>query len=132
VTKDIWPVPDPLRAVYAHSREAHAGSRLLFISGQVGIAPDGALASDLTGQAQQAMTNVETLLAQGRMTLADVVKLTYFVTSAADLAALGSIRRERWSQREPPAVTVLVVASLARSEWLIEIEATAAAPEPKP
>lgn len=129
---EIWPIPEPLRDVYAHAREARAGSRLLFIAGQVGIAPDGALAPDFAHQAQQAMTNVETLLARAGMTPADVVKLSYFVTSAADLAALGTIRRERWSQREPPAVTVLVVASLARPEWLIEIEATAAASAPKP
>ncbi len=125
--REIWLVPDPLREIYAHSREARAGSRLLFISGQVGVAPDGSLAPDFALQAEQAMTNVETLLAQARMTPADVVRLSYFVTRAADLPALGSIRRERWSQAEPPAVTVLVVASLARPDWLIEIEAIAAA-----
>jgi enamine deaminase RidA (YjgF/YER057c/UK114 family) len=130
--REIWPVPDPLREIYAHSREARAGTRLLFISGQVGVAPDGSLAPDFGLQTEQAMTNVETLLAQARMTPADVVKLTYFVTSAADLPALGTIRRDRWSQAEPPAVTVLVVASLARPEWLIEIEAIAAVSAPTP
>ena len=122
----IWRVPDEFREIYAHSRGALAGSRLLFISGQFGVAPDGSLAPTFTAQAEQAMTNVETLLARAGMTRVDIVKLSYYVTAAGDLPALGTIRRLRWNLAEPPAVTVLVVAALARPEYLVEIEAIAA------
>ncbi len=123
---DIWQVPEQFRGIYAHSREAAAGSRLLFISGQFGVAPDGSLASDFAAQTEQAMTNVELLLGHAGMTRANLVKLSYFVTRTDDLATLGEIRRRRWSQTEPPAVTVLVVAGLARADYLVEIEAIAA------
>jgi enamine deaminase RidA (YjgF/YER057c/UK114 family) len=103
------------------------GKRLLFISGQVGVAPDGRVAEDFSTQAEQAMDNVEALLVAARMTIAEVVKLTYYVTNSQNLATLGEIRRRRWSSRTPPAVTALVIAGLARSEYLIEIEAIAAA-----
>jgi enamine deaminase RidA (YjgF/YER057c/UK114 family) len=123
---DIWHVPEQFRGIYAHSRETSAGSRLLFISGQVGVALDGSLAATFDAQLEQAMTNVELLLGQAGMTRTDIVKLSYFVTRREDLAALGEIRRRRWSQSEPPAVTVLVVAGLARPDYLVEIEAIAA------
>jgi len=73
------------------------------------------------------MDNVEALLAAVGMTRANVVKLTYFLTRASDAAELGAIRRARWARAEPPAVTAIVVSALARPEYLIEIEAVAAA-----
>ena len=59
------------------------------------------------------------------MTTSDIVKLTFFVTNAADLRPLGAIRRELLSVA--PAVTTLVVAGLAAPELLVEVEAIAAA-----
>jgi len=78
-------------------------------------------------QCRQAMDNVEALLAAGRMTKADIVKATYFVTRPTDLPSLGEIRRERWGTSQPPSVTTIVVAALARLDYLIEIEVVAAA-----
>ena len=124
--KDIWDVPEEFRGIYAHAHGALAGSRLLFISGQFGVAPDGWLAPDFLSQAAQAMTNVETLLARAAMTTSDLVKVTYYVTLTRDLPTLAAIRRRRWGNTEPPAVTVLVVAALAKPEYVVEIEATAA------
>ena len=74
-----------------------------------------------------ALTNVEALLASAGMTKADLVKLNYYVTRPADAPTLADIRRSRWSSAEPPAVTAFVVSSLARPDYLIEIEAIAAA-----
>ena len=123
----VWTVPEPFRNIYSHAVELPVGKRLLFISGQVGVAPDGRVAEDFSTQAEQAMDNVEALLVAARMTIAEVVKLTYYVTNSQNLATLGEIRRRRWSSRTPPAVTALIIAGLARSEYLIEIEAIAAA-----
>ena len=58
---------------------------------------------------------------------ADIVKATYFVTRPTDLPSLGEIRRERWGTSQPPSVTTIVVAALARLDYLIEIEVVAAA-----
>ena len=124
----VWTVPEAFRAIYSHATEVQGPARLLFISGQFGVAGDGSLASDFAAQAEQAMNNVEALLASGGMSMKSIVKLTYYLTRATDAPALAHIRRDRWSSPEPPAVTAIVVAALARPEYLIEIEAIAAAP----
>jgi enamine deaminase RidA (YjgF/YER057c/UK114 family) len=123
----VWRVPDSFRSIYSHAVEVPDGARSLFVSGQVGVAPDGTLRPDFATQLEQAMDNVEALLAAAGMTTANVVKANYYLTRAADLPALGEARRRRWAKSEPEAVTVIVVAALARAEYLIEIEVTAAA-----
>jgi 2-iminobutanoate/2-iminopropanoate deaminase len=122
----VWQVPDGFRSIYSHAVEVKEGARALFISGQVGVAPDGMLQPDFTTQLEQAMDNVEALLRAAGMTIADVVKANYYLTRAADLPTLGQVRRRRWAKNEPEAVTVVVVSALARPEFLVEVEAVAA------
>jgi 2-iminobutanoate/2-iminopropanoate deaminase len=122
----VWKVPDAFRTIYAHAVEVPGGTRLLFISGQVGVALDGTLPSDFARQLEQAMDNVEALLAAAGMAKANVVKANYYLTRADDLPALGQIRRRRWATAEPGAVTVIVVSALARPDYLVEVEVIAA------
>ena len=126
VTKNIWQVPGQFAKIYSHAFEVASPRRMLFISGQVGVKPDGSLENDFARQAEQAIDNVEMLLAEAGMGLKNLVKLTYLLTRVTDQPALGEIRRRRWASAEPPAVTVMVVVALARPEYLIEIEAIAA------
>jgi enamine deaminase RidA (YjgF/YER057c/UK114 family) len=121
----VWAVPAEFRAIYSHAAEARGFERLLFISGQFGVAPDGSLAAEF--EPQCAMANVEALLAAAGMGRSNIVKLTFLVTRSSDLPALGKLRRGRWASSEAPAVTAIVVAGLARPDYLIEIEAVAAA-----
>jgi enamine deaminase RidA (YjgF/YER057c/UK114 family) len=123
----VWSVPEPFRGIYSHAVELVAGTRMVFISGQIGVAPDGTLNADFDVQCEQAMDNVEALLAATRMTRANMVKVTYFLTRPEDYPRLGQIRRRRWAEGAPPAVTALIVAALARPECLVEIEVVAAA-----
>jgi enamine deaminase RidA (YjgF/YER057c/UK114 family) len=122
----VWQVPDGFRSIYSHAVEVPEGARTLFISGQVGVAPDGALRSGFSAQLEQAMDNVEALLRAAGMTTADVVKANYYLTRAVDLPTLGEVRRRRWAKKTPEAVTVVVVSALARPEFLVEVEAVAA------
>jgi len=122
----VWAVPDAFRSIYSHAVEVPGGTRVLFISGQVGIASDGTLRSGFTQQLMQAMDNVEALLAAAGMTKAEVVKVNYYLTRAEDLPVLGQIRRKRWASDAPEAVTVIVVSALARPDYLVEVEAVAA------
>src|SRR6202171_5044495 len=122
----VWPVPESFRSIYAHGVELRSKVRLLFLSGQIGVAPDGSLATHFEAQCAVAMTNVETLLAAAALEQADMVKLVFYLTRAAALPPLGELRRKRWASPTPPAVTTLVVAALARRELLIEIDVTAA------
>jgi enamine deaminase RidA (YjgF/YER057c/UK114 family) len=125
----VWTVPEGFRPIYSHAVEVRPAARYLFVSGQLGIAPDGAMQSDFIAQLEHAMGNVESLLASAGMDLGALVKLTFLLTRATDVAALGEIRRRRWSSDAPPAITVMVVAALARADALVEIEAIAAARE---
>jgi enamine deaminase RidA (YjgF/YER057c/UK114 family) len=123
----VWTVPQGFRTIYSHATELPGGMRMLFISGQFGVAVDGSLPLAFADQAETAMNNVEALLASAGMTKADLVKLTYYLTRPGDAPTLADIRRNRWSSTEPPAVTAIVVSALARPEYLIEIEAIAGA-----
>jgi enamine deaminase RidA (YjgF/YER057c/UK114 family) len=129
----VWQVPDTFRAIYSHAVEVGKPGRVLVISGQFGVAPDGHLGKDFAAQCEQAMDNVEALLATADMNTANLVKLTYYATRAIDLPILVQIRQRRWALDPAPSVTAIAVVALARPEYLIEIEAVAVAPlEQKP
>jgi enamine deaminase RidA (YjgF/YER057c/UK114 family) len=123
----LWQVPDAFRSVYSHAAEVAAPSRVLFISGQFGVAPDGRLPTDFAAQCGLAMDNVEALLAAAGMTTANIVKLNYYATQATDFPMLMQIRQRRWAFDPAPSVTAIAVSALARPEYLIEIEAVAIA-----
>ncbi|MEL7061927.1 MAG: RidA family protein [Acidobacteriota bacterium] len=119
-------VPDAFRGIYTHAVELSAPQRLVFVSGQIGVAPDGRTAPTFEAQCHQAMDNVEAILTAAELSTQDILKVTYYLTSAGHLAALGAIRRERWFDAEhAPAVTTLVVSELAEPDLQIEIEVTA-------
>jgi 2-iminobutanoate/2-iminopropanoate deaminase len=126
--KSIWAVPGEMAEIYSHAIEV-SSSRLLFISGQIGIGPDGSLSDSFAAQAEQAITNTVEILASAGMSADNIVKLTYFITDADDIPTLRIIRQNRWATKVPPAVTLLVVSALASPEYKIEIEAIASALE---
>src|SRR6266545_2196741 len=77
---------------YSDAVEIAPGSRWLAVSGTPGLAPDGVLPSSFEEQAEQAWRNVcEALLAAG-FDVADLVKITQYLTNADDVAAYGAIR----------------------------------------
>jgi enamine deaminase RidA (YjgF/YER057c/UK114 family) len=122
----VWRVPDGFKHIYTHAvEEPVVVTRRLHVSGQLGVSISGVMADGFISQCEQAMRNIEALLASADMTRSDIVKTTYFLTRAADLSDLGEIRRQRWASDCPQAVTVLVVSALAHPQALIEIEATA-------
>jgi enamine deaminase RidA (YjgF/YER057c/UK114 family) len=62
------------------------------------------------------------------MTLANIVRLNAYVTAREHMR--GYMRsRDRQFPATPPASTLLIVSGFARAEFVVEIEAIAAAPE---
>jgi enamine deaminase RidA (YjgF/YER057c/UK114 family) len=115
----------PPIGAYSHGIEVPAGARTLHISGQVGLLPDGKLASGIAGQTEAALNNIVGILKAAGMGIEDVVKMTTFLIDATDIAKVREARvRVLGSHR--PASTLLVISRLAAPEYLIEIEATAA------
>jgi enamine deaminase RidA (YjgF/YER057c/UK114 family) len=121
----VWQVPETFKSVYSHAVEVRDVNRLLMVFGQFGVTPDGHLAADFATQCEQAINNVEALLAVSGMTTSNIARLTYYVTSASNIPELVAIRQKRWARQPAPAITAIVGSGLARPEYLIEIEATA-------
>ena len=102
-----------------------AGDRVI-LRGQTGMGLDEVLhgRGDARAQAEQAMDNVETLLAEAGCGLADVAKATVYVTERDYLEAVDGAVLRRFGER-PPAFTTLVVKGLASPELLMEVDVTA-------
>jgi enamine deaminase RidA (YjgF/YER057c/UK114 family) len=123
-----FPVASGFESIYSHGVEVPPASRLLFISGQIGVTPTGETLEGFRAQFEQAIANLSVVLTQAKMTHADLVKLTFFVTRAGDLRELGEIRHQLLAAGT--AVTTLVVAALARPDLLVEVEGYAASTTP--
>jgi enamine deaminase RidA (YjgF/YER057c/UK114 family) len=108
---------------------AASGSRTIYTAGQVSIDQRGALvgASDLAAQTAQAMRNVGVALSAAGASYADIVKITTYVVNYKPeyRAIIGKARAPFFTNGTPPASTLVGVAALALSEWLVEIEAIA-------
>lgn len=120
------PVLKSYEAIYAHGVEVLPSARTIYVSGQVGVASDGRLAdSGFEAQCRQAISNIGVVLESARITLDNVVKVTVFITRREDLQLLRNVRAKHLAVA--PAVTVVIVAGLHDPDWLVEIEAVAAA-----
>ena len=111
---------------YAHGLLLEPGCRWLHVSGQVGIHPDGSMAPTAEAQLEQAFANVFAVLQAAGMDKGDLVKLTILLTSR-DQVALYRTVRDRLLDGAAVASTLLIVAGLARPDFLVELEAVAAA-----
>ena len=112
-------------AIGPYSQGVEAGS-LVFVSGQLPINPaTGEIPSDVKAQAAQLIDNLEAILEEAGLGLADVVKTTVFLADIADFAAVNEVYAERFP-RPCPARSAFGVASLPKPEARLEIEAIAA------
>ena len=111
---------------YSHGVEASATARWLHISGQVGVGPDGRLAEGAEAQTEQAWRNLMAVLEAAGMNQTHLIKVTAFLTRSDDVAVYREVRDAVLTGARP-ASTMLIVAGLAHPEWLVEIEAVAAA-----
>jgi enamine deaminase RidA (YjgF/YER057c/UK114 family) len=95
------------------------------MTGQAAFTLDtGALVGigDPAAQARQCCENIKTLMARAGGTMADLVKLTVYLTDRAHRAATYPVIRSYLGEPRP-CQTGVVVAGLARAELLIEIDA---------
>ncbi len=112
---------------YSHGAEVEPGSRLLYMAGQVGADKNGNVAADFDGQIRRTYENIAEVLKAADMDLTNLVKVTTFLTDRANLAPMRVIRKQILGDHRP-AHTLLIVAGLADPDFLIEVEAIAAAP----
>lgn len=112
---------------YSHGAEVEAGSKLLYLSGQVGRAlPDGEILPSFEAQIRQAFANIEAVLDGAGMDLTNLVKMTTYITERRNLEAMREIRKEILGDHKP-AHTLVIATGLAFEEYLIEVDCIAAA-----
>jgi enamine deaminase RidA (YjgF/YER057c/UK114 family) len=127
-TRDTYPEQnldnDLCQAVVARGRS-------VFVRGQVGQDLDTAVnvgVGDPAAQAEQAMSNVETLLREAGARVEHICKITIYLT---DPRFREPVYRTvgRWLRGVYPVSTGIVVAGLARPEWLVELDVIAVIPD---
>ena len=93
----------------------------LFTSGMIGLDPEtNELREGVVAQTEQALTNLQHLLADAGATFADVVKTTVFVQSLGDFATVNEIYAKYFT-KDMPARSCVEVAKLPKGA-LVEIE----------
>jgi 2-iminobutanoate/2-iminopropanoate deaminase len=85
---------------------------LLFCSGQIPLDPaTGALVTgDIKTQAERVLENIKVILEDQKLTFANVVKSTVFLTSMADFAAMNEVYAKYFTADFPARSTVQVAA----------------------
>jgi enamine deaminase RidA (YjgF/YER057c/UK114 family) len=111
---------------YSHAIELPPGARLVVCSGQLGIAPDGAVPATIEEQAERCFANIAAILGEAELGLSDIVRINAYVTAREHMKGYMAVR-DRHVSDPPPASTLMIVAGFTRPEFLVEVEAIAAA-----
>jgi len=113
---------------FSQAIEVPGAKRVVYCSGQTSVDESGAPIhiGDMAKQVNKALDNLETVLNHTGMTLANVVRLNYYITDMAEfLHAAPSFGARVAMAGCKPSSTVLAVAGLFHPGLMVEIEATA-------
>ena len=111
-------------AVGPYSQAIRAGG-LLLTSGQLGLDPAaGILPEGIAAQAEQALKNIDAILAEAGYARTDVVKTTVFIRNMADFSTVNGIYADFFGGHKP-ARSCVEVSALPKG-GLVEIEVIAA------
>lgn len=117
-------IHEPIGA-YSHGVESPPGSRFVHVSGQVGMASDGSVPSEIAQQTENAFRNLLAVLAEAGMAITDVVKINAYLTRVDDAPGFREARGRVLGEHRP-AMTLVFVSALAKPEIRVEVEAVAA------
>ena len=110
---------------FSHAVSA-TGGRLVFLAGQTGYAPDGAIVGGgVVPQFERALGNLLTALRAAGGDPADLVSLTIYAVDLADYRAHGREIGQVWQRhcgREYPAMAAVGVSRLWDTGALVEIQ----------
>jgi enamine deaminase RidA (YjgF/YER057c/UK114 family) len=111
--------------LYSHTVSVPEGTELVFVSGQVGVRPDGSTPASIEEQAEQVFANILALLKAHELDATSIVKLTTFMVAGQSGDAVRAARRKHLGAHRP-ASTAVFVSQLVDPAWLVEVEAVAA------
>jgi len=112
---------------YTHVVDVPAG-RTLYISGQVAFDAEGKVVGkgDVRAQTEQVFRNLKTAVESAGATMADVVKINWYVRDVSQLAVYREVRNQFFESGRYPASTLVEVKGLVSDDLLIEVEAIVA------
>ena len=115
---------------YVHQIWLDKPEKLVFISGQVGMRPDGSVPEDAVEQLAVALENVLRNIEAAGLEPSDLVKITTYVVAGAELnPARRRAEMERLLGDHVPTSTLVFVSALAAPEYKVEIDGWAARQE---
>ncbi|MDC7742721.1 RidA family protein [Rhizobium binxianense] len=114
----------PASPDYIHALEVRHPTRLLFVSGTMGLGAEGMAAPDLEGQLELIWSNLRAILASADMTVDNIVRLTSYLRDGAFVEANQNARLRALGGRAVPTTAIIV--ETLRNDWLVEIEIIAA------
>jgi len=119
-------LPRAIAEKFGYSFAVRSGDTLR-ISGMVAMDGEGAAVGgdDVTAQTEKVFDNLAAVLAAAGGSLDDVVETVTYTTDRSHLAGIGAVRTRRLTGPLPPTSTLIVVAGLARPDFLVEISAVA-------
>jgi 2-iminobutanoate/2-iminopropanoate deaminase len=117
---------NPTDISYAQAHEVTEPSRILFVSGQVPEGPNGFVPKDFKSQCRLTWANIEVQLKAAGMTLANLAKVTVFLSDRKYRRENFEVRTEVLGKSISPALTI-VITGIYDEAWLLEIEAIALA-----
>jgi 2-iminobutanoate/2-iminopropanoate deaminase len=104
-----------------HLTSSMAAGAAVYTSGVLARDDQGRISGDIRGQTRQALSNLQRLLADHDLALADVVKTTVWLRHAEDAPAFNEVYASMFGTHRPCRSTV--VSGLVAPEALIEVEA---------
>ena len=116
----------PPFSAYSLGMEVSGAERWLYLSGQVGVKKDGSVPPSAEGQIEECWAKIFAILDSAGMEKENLIKVTGFLTRPDDIGLFRQVR-DRLMEGHEPASTLVIVAGLANPDWLVEIEAVAAA-----
>lgn len=118
----------PYEASIGFSRAVRVKDRIL-VSGTGPIWPDGSCDPDPEVQARRCLEIIRLALAEAGGRPDDVVRTRIYLTSVEHAEAVGRAHHAVFADTRP-AATMVIVAGLVDSRWLVEIEAEACIEDP--
>ena len=122
--KRVVDVPENANVLGPYSHGTTNGD-VLFTAGQIPITPTGEVLDDepIGVQTEQALSNIERILAAADLTMDHILKTTVYMTDIDDFDGMNRVYRSFFDSA-PPARTALEVQRIADGA-AIEIEAVA-------
>jgi enamine deaminase RidA (YjgF/YER057c/UK114 family) len=102
------------------------GGKTVWLAGQVGAADASgrSIAGDFDGQVREVFSRLNHTLEEAGGSLADMVRMTVFITDARYGDRFTELRKEIFGDNFPASALITVV-SLARPEMLVEVQGVA-------